>query len=262
MKYRATFPGLAAQPRAAHNPPMRRAVVLQHAPMEGPGRIAMALERSGLRPEVHALHAGAPVPERIAAGDALVVMGGPMGVGDRDDPRYPFLAAEIELLRRAIADDRPVLGICLGAQLLAHAAGADVHPNRIDGRHVLEVGWAPVDFIGVGVDALLAGISARETVLHWHGDTFELPAGAQRFASSERCRNQAFTLGRQVGLQFHCEVDAGIVELWVREDGDYIRQANGSDGGERIRADTARHLPRQGAVCDRLIANIVSVITG
>src|ERR1043166_7248326 len=118
-------------------------------------------------------------------------MGGPMGVGERDRPEYSFLRDEIELLRGCIAADAPVLGICLGAQLLAHAAGARVHPmtGGADGSGRYEVGWAPVRFHRTEDDDVLSGLPAEAPVLHWHGDTFTLPAGARLLASTTICQN-------------------------------------------------------------------------
>src|SRR4029077_5459438 len=105
-----------------------------------------------------------------------------------------------------------------------------------------EVGWGFVDFLGAGREPALAGLGARELVLHWHGDTFDLPAVAVHLASTPVCRHQAFRLGRrQFGLQFHCELEAPTIAVWVREDADYVRAANGPEGPGRILADTERH---------------------
>jgi GMP synthase-like glutamine amidotransferase len=245
---------------------LKKAIVLQHAPTEGPDRVAVLLGTRDIPCDTRALYAGVPVPTDVAPDELLVVMGGPMGVGDADSPEYPFLTPEIHLLRRLIARDAPVLGICLGSQLLAAAAGARVYPNERIGPDGLpqparEVGWSPVDFLGVEREPALAGLRPRELMLHWHGDTFDLPAGAVHLASSPVCRHQAFRLGtRQFGLQFHCEVEAQTIALWVREDAAYIEGANGPDGGARILADTERNYAAARPVWDRLLGNIIDLV--
>jgi GMP synthase-like glutamine amidotransferase len=237
--------------------PIKTAVVLQHAPGEGPERIGALCAERGIGLDIRHLYRGDPVPTDLGAAEMLVVMGGPMGVGDVDDPRYPYLSREIACMAALAARDRPVLGVCLGAQLLAAAAGARVYPN---GRR--EVGWAPVDFIGAGGEAALRGIGAREVLFHWHGDTFDLPRGAVHLASTEVCRHQAFRLGaRLFGLQFHCELGAATIASWVREDAAYVVEANGPDGGRQILADNERYLAAATKVGDRLLGNILDVIT-
>jgi GMP synthase-like glutamine amidotransferase len=243
---------------------VKRALVLQHTPTEGPERVAELLSARGVAIDVRHLYRGDALPAHVEKDELVVAMGGPMGVGDVDDPRYPFLAPEILLLREAIARDRPVLGICLGAQLLAAAAGARVYPNTRrgpDGAPVpaREVGWGTVDFHNVSREPALAGMRGKELVLHWHGDTFDLPRGATHLASTPVCRNQAFRLGwKQYGLQFHCELPAEAVAVWVREDADYVRAANGEDGGARILADTALHFAEAAPVWNRLLGNILA----
>jgi len=191
-----------------------------------------------------------------------------MGVGDVDDARFPFLAAEIALLRRLVARDAPVLGICLGSQLLAAAAGARVYPNTRPGpggapEPAREVGWGVVDFRLSPDELALAGSPPSAPMLHWHGDTFELPRGAIHLASTPVCRHQAFRLGRrQLGFQFHCEVEAETIAVWVREDADFVRAANGADGGPPILADTARHYRTARPIWDRLIDNAIDLMLG
>jgi GMP synthase (glutamine-hydrolysing) len=234
----------------------RRAIVLQHTPTEGPERVAVLLGQRGIPCETRALHAGEPVPSDVADGELLIVMGGPMGVADAGSPRYPFLAPEIALLRRLVAREAPVLGICLGSQLLAAGAGAAVYPNP---RR--EVGWGSVDFLAVDREPALAGLRASELVLHWHGDTFDLPAGAVHLASTPVCRHQAFRLGqRQFGLQFHCELERETIATWVREDADYVRDANGPEGAAHILADTDRLYRAAQPVWDRLLGNILDLL--
>ena len=158
------------------------------------------------------------------------------------------------MLETACASDRPVLGICLGAQLLARAAGARVYPNP--GR---EVGWSPVRFFGVEREAALRGLREQEMLFHWHGDTFDLPRGSVLLAGTEICANQAFRIGRRrFGLQFHCELGAATIAEWIRDDADYVMVANGPGGAERIAADTARYVAEAERVGGRLLGNILA----
>jgi GMP synthase-like glutamine amidotransferase len=242
-----------------------RAIVLQHTPTEGPERVATLLSARGIRCEIVPVHAGAPVPADVGADQLLVVMGGPMGVGDAGSPRYPFLSPEIALLRKLLARDAPVLGICLGSQLLAAAAGARVYPNTRPGPDgnplpAREVGWGPIDLIGADRERALDGLPSSPLVVHWHGDTYDLPAGAVHLASTPVCRHQAFRIGRAFGLQFHPELERETIAVWVREDADYVRGALGPDGGAQILADTDRHYSAARPIWDRLLGNIISVM--
>jgi GMP synthase (glutamine-hydrolysing) len=241
--------------------PSDRCVVLQHAATEGPQRLAELLAEAGLAVEVVALDRGQPVPRALPASVPLVVMGGSMGVSDIGDPAFPFLADEVALLRQRLAADAPVLGVCLGAQLLAHAAGARVFPNGKTGpdgpTRVYEVGWAPVDYLPVEGEPALAGLGRRAMMLHWHGDTFDLPAGAVRLASTADCPNQAFRLGRAYGVQFHPEMDQATIGAWLASDTAYVEKACGPGGAERIRGETPRLFPEYAAARDRLLRNLV-----
>ena len=239
---------------------MPRALIIQHLACEGPVRLRPLLERRGFAIDICHAFDGQTIPTTLTH-DLLVVMGGSMGVGDIGDAKYPFLAAEAALLRSALNRNQPVLGICLGAQLLAHAAGARVQPNRRDGVVVREVGWAPVDFIGFLQRPELSGINARETMLHWHGDTFDIPPGATHLASTPNCANQLFRLPRQVGIQFHPEIDEQTISEWVRLDAEYVALANGPEGQAQVLADTRRFIEQHHQVGDRLLENIIAEIT-
>lgn len=170
---------------------------LRHVPFEDPGRIAGWLDAAGFETSYTRLDAGDPLPPPDAM-DLLIVMGGPMSVNA--EHLHPWLAAEKRMIRQRIETDRPVLGICLGAQLMASAMGADVRPNRHR-----EIGWFPIHGT-TPADRVVFAFPPSLMAFHWHGETFDLPDGAIRIARSEGCENQAIQLGRSaVGLQFHLE---------------------------------------------------------
>jgi GMP synthase (glutamine-hydrolysing) len=187
-------------------------VALQHVPYEGPGLIAAEADRRGTPLSVCHLYRGdrLPAPDDLEELDGLVVMGGPMGVGDT--AAHPYLAGEIELLAAATAAGIPVLGVCLGAQLLAAALGANVYRGEQP-----EIGQGTVSLTAGGrADSVLGAAGQDELpVVHWHQDTFDLPPGAVRLAGSELYPNQAFRAGGHTyGLQFHVEVDRALAEDW------------------------------------------------
>ncbi len=184
----------------------------QHVPFEDLGCIAPALLARGHSLQLTRWFAGEAAPA-LDAYDALIVMGGPMNVDEFD--QHPWLRDERAAVRNAIDAGKPVLGICLGAQLIAASLGALVTRNP----H-LEIGWFEVFRPATAPQAsLLSGFPERFAAFHWHGDTFALPAGAQLLLSSEACAHQAFQLGpRVLGLQFHLEVTAANArDMYVGE---------------------------------------------
>lgn len=187
----------------------RPLLVLQHAPWEGPALIARAVAEHapGVPVAVRSvLDDPAPVLPGPADLAGLVVMGGPMGADD--DARHPGLAAERALLARAVDAEVPVLGVCLGMQLLARALGAEVHAG-----HATEIGFAPIEV--VGDDPALTPLGTSPTVLHWHSDAADLPAGATLLARSALTPVQAFRAGSALGLQFHLELDVPDLDAWL-----------------------------------------------
>ena len=141
--------------------------------------------------------------------DLLVVLGGPIAA--YAESAYPFLTSERRLIARRLARGRPTIGICLGAQLIASAAGSRVYPSG-----GVEIGFAPITLTPAGRASCLAAFDDDPMTLHWHGDTFDLPRGAERLASTTLCENQAFAIGRNViGFQFHPEADAHRMEQWL-----------------------------------------------
>lgn len=180
--------------------------VLQHVPFEGPGSIADWLAARRTDMGCTRLFAGDPLP-RADEIDALIAMGGPMSVNDED--ALAWLRPEKQLVRDAVARGIPVLGVCLGAQLIVSALGARVYAGA-----EREIGWFPVN----GVPDAAPGFRFPPEFLafHWHGETFDLPAGAVRLARSAACANQAFRVGRRViGLQFHLETTPAAAEALI-----------------------------------------------
>jgi len=192
---------------------VRRWVVVQHVAHEGPGLIADALVAAGHRADVVRLDRGAPLPDPDSI-DGLVVMGGPMGV--HDDADHPWLIAERDLIGAVVGAGKPVLGVCLGAQQVAMALGAEVTTGPVS-----EVGLGPVELTAAGRrDPVLGpeyGGLAETTLpcVHSHRDTFSIPAGAVHLAATRVFPHQAFRWGTGVyGLQFHVEVDRSLVDGW------------------------------------------------
>jgi len=196
-------------------------LAIQHVPWEAPHRI---LDACGAL-AVHTVKplAGQPLPAHEEVAGA-VVMGGPMNVDEVE--RFPALAAEREWLAAAVERNMPVLGISLGAQLLARALGAEVRPGESK-----ELGFAEVE-VSDPDDPVIGGLAPRAEVLHWHADVFDLPAGARHLASSAKTENQAFRVGNAWGVLFHPEADFALLEAWlaVPEMIDEAVAALGNDG--------------------------------
>jgi GMP synthase (glutamine-hydrolysing) len=181
-------------------------LVIQHVSWEAPHRILDACE--GLEVRTVEPLAGDPLTSHAEV-SGVVAMGGPMNVDEVE--RYPALETERGWLAEAVRLGMPVLGICLGAQLLARALGAEVRPGE-----GAEIGFAPVE-IHDAADPILGVLAPRTTVLHWHGDVFDLPEEAVPLASSERTELQAFRHGNAWGVLFHPEADATLVDAWLAE---------------------------------------------
>lgn len=223
---------------------MKTATAIRHLAFEDLDNFGPVLESRGYR--IGYREAGI---DDIAAidpfgHDLLIVLGGPIGV--YDDADYPFLRDEIRLLERRLAAGKPTLGICLGAQLMARALGARVYSS---GRK--ELGWSPLTLTAAGRDSPLAALAPEKTrVLHWHGDTFDLPAAATLLASTPLFPHQAFSAGpHALALQFHAEVTAPKLERWFIGHAGEIAATPGVDV-RSLRRDTAALAPaleRQGA---------------
>ncbi|HEX8915212.1 MAG TPA: gamma-glutamyl-gamma-aminobutyrate hydrolase family protein [Humisphaera sp.] len=273
---------------------MSKVVVLQHVAHEGPGRLIPILRDYGIPVEVRKVFKGDEVPTDLDEVRALVVLGGPMGVADVGSDKHPYLATEVETLKRMVAADRPVLGICLGAQLLAHAAGAKVYPNvkmapggpgqppkPVEPAEPLpEFGWLPVTFpFPGGTEPIVFGMVDGAPMFHWHYDTFDLPkllppanapatggppppTGNSLLSSTKLCRNQAFRFkNRLFGFQYHFEfTEADIEAVLSAGRADLEKALGGGGAADRVRQDTKTHYSRYSRLGERLIRNWVQFL--
>ncbi|MCP4122091.1 MAG: type 1 glutamine amidotransferase [Bacteroidetes bacterium] len=187
-----------------------RILCIRHVAFEGPGIIAEWAEEKGYDLEVVKIWLGETLPKAESL-DGLIIMGGPMSA--YDDDKSPWITDEKKLIANAIDLEIPVLGICLGAQIIANVLGAIVYPNKHK-----EIGWFPVELTESGKSHPIAqDLKTVFTTFHWHGDTFEIPPEATHLIRSSACRNQAFILGNTLALQFHMEMlEENIRELSLR----------------------------------------------
>ncbi len=188
-----------------------RVVAFRHVAFEGLGLIEPTLEDHGISVEFPDLFQGGATLPDLTTAAGLIFMGGPMSANDD----LPYLRQEIQVIRHAVEAGQPVLGVCLGSQLIAKALGANVYKNSTK-----EIGWFDVHLTDAGrQDPILSGLEGSETVFHWHGETFDLPEGAAWLAYSDACRHQAYRVGlKTYGLQFHLEVTPEIISDWCSQD--------------------------------------------
>lgn len=220
------------------------ALALRHLAFEDLGLLAPILAR--LNYAVSYLEVGVDKLDdgQLRDADLLIVLGGPIGAYETGE--YPYLLGELRLIAHRLERDLPTLGICLGAQLMAAALGAKVYPGV--GK---EIGWGAVELTDAGRDGALACLAqSGARVLHWHGDTFDLPAGATRLASTKLYENQAFSFGRNgLGLQFHLEADPRRIEKWLIGHAGELAQAKISPSELRgATAQTVRQAETQAQV--------------
>jgi GMP synthase (glutamine-hydrolysing) len=234
---------------------MKPVLVLQHVCHESLGSLGAYFRDAGL-PCRH-IEVFQEIPDRldVAGAAGLVVLGGPMNVDEVD--RYPFLRDEVAWIHEALSAEMPVLGICLGAQLLAKSLGSRVYAGATK-----EVGWYEVELTPAAAgDPLFAGSHTREVVFQWHGDTFDLPPGAVHLAQSGQCLHQAFRYGRAAyGLQFHVEMTAELLDDWLDDPGNQRELASLPEiDASAIRAQTPHYLPRMQALGNRLLPRFAAM---
>jgi len=227
---------------------MASVAVLQHLAFEGRGVCEDFLAEAGHRVVAVPLHKGARLP-RANEFDAWVVLGGLMSVNDTE--QHPYLIPERDLLAGLIAEDRAVLGLCLGAQFIALAAGARVYPQRPK-----EIGFFRIALTDAAAsDPLFRGWRREQEVFEWHGDTFDLPAGAVPLASSGLFGNQAFRLGQRVyGLQFHLEFTAEVVAFLRQACPDDVARFLSPANLARLDGHLKADLARQNALCRQVLS--------
>jgi GMP synthase (glutamine-hydrolysing) len=236
---------------------MRKLLVFQHVRHEGLGALDPLLRGAGFQIERVNFSREPEARPSLDGYEGLVVLGGPMGVHDTD--KYPHLSLETKLIESAVKNDTPVLGICLGAQLIASALGARVYPNGTK-----EIGWydlAPT--LNARDDRLFRHMERTEKVFQWHGDTFELPRGGVHLASSPLCSNQAFRYRKNIyALQFHLEVDVSTIDTWlnVLENRREIANLNGAIDPKIIREETPQRMERLTELSHRVFGEFIKLL--
>ncbi|MCG8432983.1 MAG: glutamine amidotransferase [Gammaproteobacteria bacterium] len=236
---------------------IKTAVAIRHLPFEDLGTFEEPLTWHGYT--IRYLNAGVDNIKLngIAGADLLIVLGGPIGAGDDKD--YPFLLDEMRVIESRLKNNLPVLGICLGSQIMARVLGANVYP-----ADEKEIGWFPIELTEEGRRSSLKYLEPEAgPVFHWHGDTFDLPADAKHLAFSSACKHQAFSYGENaLGLQFHPEVSAHRLEQWYIGHTREIQRNNGLSV-EGMRADSKQHSARMVSrayrFCDEWLKKIETV---
>lgn len=216
---------------------MKPVIICRYAPHEGPGYFATYLSRRRIPWRIVEIDEGEPLP-RVDTIAGLAMMGGPMSVNDE----LPWIASMLERVRESVQAEVPVIGHCLGGQLLSKALGGAVTRNRVK-----EIGWGEVDVLNTPV-ASLWGPAGPFVSYHWHGETFTIPPGAVRIWSSAYCENQAFVLGRHCGMQCHIEITAEMIDSWCATGADEIERNAGRSPAVQKPAEMRENLAARLAV--------------
>jgi len=233
---------------------MNPVVIFRHARTEGPGHLAEYLDHRGIAWRLVRLDEGEPVPAAPDAFAGLVFMGGPMSVNDD----LPWIPSVLKLIQAAVGQQVPVLGHCLGGQLMAKALGGTVSRNPVK-----EIGWGHCDVTDHPVAHEWFGDLRAFESFHWHGETFTLPAGAQHLLSSRYCVNQAFALGPHLGMQCHVEMTEDLVRTWCRAGAKELEESRESPGvqsPEVIQSELAPKVSALNRIAGRLYDRWVSAL--
>lgn len=224
---------------------MKPIAIFRHSSTEGPGYFATYLERKSLPWKLIALDSGESVPKNVKEFAGIAFMGGPMSVNDP----LPWIAPVLELIREAVRKDVPVIGHCLGGQLMSKAFGGTVSANPVK-----EIGWGEVRIPDNSVAREWFGSLEPFLSFHWHGETFTIPPGGTRIASSTHCANQAFAIGKHLGMQCHVEMTPEMIRTWYTTGRDEI-DASGGPGvmqPEDMEAAIDERIANLNAVATRL----------
>ena len=225
---------------------MKPIAIFRHSPGEGPGYFATFLDRQSLPWRLFKVDEGAYPPSSPEEFSGLCFMGGPMSVNDD----LPWIPATLELIRAADASGIPVIGHCLGGQLMAKAFGGTVGRNPVK-----EIGWGEVAATGTVAATGWLDSDARFEAFHWHGETFTIPEGATRILGSAHCANQAFLRGPHLGMQCHVEMTPTMIESWCRHwDAEGVPASASVQTPEQIQTGIEARLTAMRTVADRLYA--------
>ena len=234
---------------------MKPIAIFRHAATEGPGYFATFLANQGIPMELFKIDEAATVPSDPGRFGGLVFMGGPMSVNDD----LPWIPRVLDLIRQAVARDIPVMGHCLGGQLMAKALGGSVGRNPVK-----EIGWGEVSIVDSPVARdWFDGASPVFPAFHWHGETFTLPAGAARILESRYCENQAFALGKHLAMQCHVEMTEEMVKAWCENGAQEIADnpGPGVQTAETMQKDLAQRVKALNGVAGLLYAHWIKGIS-
>lgn len=233
---------------------MKPIAITQHHAEDGPSYFATFLQRAGLRYQVFRLDQGEAPPADIRDYAGFCILGGPMSADDE----LPYLLPEMRLIREAIRADIPVIGHCLGGQLMAKALG-----GTVQAAENVEIGWAELEVSTRG----RKWFGERDAVrlFQWHGESFSIPKEAERIAFGRHCANQAFLYGKHLGMQFHCEVDVEKVRLWIEQERQELQrnvQSPGVQPAEQLLATLAQDIAASQRVADDIYTRWIQGLRG
>lgn len=225
---------------------MKPVAIFRHARIEGPGYLGTFLTDQGVPWQLIRIDAGDALPQNMQAYSGMVLMGGPMSVNDA----LPWISPLLGLIRDADQSDIPLLGHCLGGQLISKSLGAEVSRNPVK-----EIGWGEVQVIQGAESADWFGSATGFEVFHWHGETFALPVGAKLLLVSSHCRHQAYALGKHLALQCHVEMTADMVRDWCAAGMQELASETGNAAVQRadeMQRDLPQRINKLNALADRI----------